>query len=67
MAPPSSKAERKSEIRRPRGSAAQVSVRGGASNLVFDAQQLGAVGGPTRLSTPGWETGGASDLSVIED
>jgi DNA-binding MarR family transcriptional regulator len=64
-------------IRRPRGTAAQISVRGGASNLVFDAQQLGAVGGPTRLSTPGWDaaadrwsielTGGASDLSVIEE
>jgi DNA-binding MarR family transcriptional regulator len=64
-------------VRRPRGTAAQISVRGGASNLVFDAQRLGAVGGPTRLSTPGWDaapdrwsielTGGASDLSVIEE
>ncbi|NVB80468.1 MAG: MarR family transcriptional regulator [Kofleriaceae bacterium] len=64
-------------IRRPRGTAAQVSVRGGASNLTFDAQRLGAVGGPTRLSTPGWDTapdrwsieltGGASELSVIEE
>ena len=64
-------------IRRPSGTAAQISVRGGASNLVFDAQRLGAVGGSTRLSTPGWDaapdrwsielTGGASDLSVIED
>ncbi len=64
-------------IRRPRGTAAQISVRGGASNLVFDAHRLGAVGGPTRLSTPGWDaapdrwsidlTGGASDLSVIEE
>jgi len=64
-------------IRRPGGTAAQISVRGGASNLVFDAQRLGAVGGPTRLSTPGWDaapdrwsidvTGGASDLSLIEE
>lgn len=64
-------------IRRRRGTAAQISVRGGASNLVFDAQRLGAVGGATRLSTPGWDvapdrwsielTGGASDLSVIEE
>jgi DNA-binding MarR family transcriptional regulator len=64
-------------IRRPRGTAALVSVRGGASNLVFDAQQLGAVGGATRLSTTGWDTapdrwsievtGGASDLSVLEE
>ena len=63
-------------IRRPRGTAMQISVRGGASNLVFDAQQLGAVGGSARLSTPGWDaatdrwsfelTGGASDLSVLE-
>jgi DNA-binding MarR family transcriptional regulator len=64
-------------IRRPRGTAAQISIRGGASNLVFDTQQLGAVGGTTRLSTPGWDTapdrwsieltGGASDLSLIEE
>ena len=50
-------------IRRPRGTAAQISVRGGASNLVFDAQRLGAVGGPTRLSTPGWD---AAPESVVE-
>ena len=64
-------------IRRPHGTAAQISVRGGASNLAFDAQRLGAVGGATRLSTPGWDaapdrwsielTGGASDLSVVEE
>ncbi len=64
-------------IRRPRGSSVQISVRGGASNLTFDAQRLGAVGGATRLSTPSWETaqdrwsieltGGASDLSVTEE
>jgi DNA-binding MarR family transcriptional regulator len=64
-------------IRRPRNSAAQISVRGGASSLAFDSQRLGAVGGATRLSTPGWDTasdrwsievtGGASDLSVLEE
>jgi DNA-binding MarR family transcriptional regulator len=64
-------------VRRPRGAAAQISIRGGASNLVFDAQQLGSVGGAARLSTPGWDsasdrwsielTGGASDLKVIEE
>lgn len=64
-------------VRRPRGTAAQVSVRGGASNLAFDSQRLGAIGGATRLSTPGWEaasdrwsvdlTGGSSDLSVVEE
>jgi hypothetical protein len=63
-------------IRRPRGTAAQISARGGASNLSFDAQRLGAVGGATRLSTPGWDTapdrwsievtGDASDPSVVE-
>lgn len=61
---------------RPRGAAAQVVIRGGASNLVFDDQRIGAVGGATRLSTPGWDaapdrwtielTGGASSLSVTE-
>jgi DNA-binding MarR family transcriptional regulator len=64
-------------VRRPRGTAAQIAVRGGASNLVFDQQRLGAVGGATRLATPGWDsapdrwsielTGGASELSVIEE
>lgn len=63
-------------VRRPRGTAAQVLVRGGASNFAFDAQRLGAVGSATRLATPGWDsaadrwsielTGGASELSVIE-
>src|SRR5439155_1236132 len=47
-----------------RGTAAQIAVRGGASNLVFDAQRLGAVGGPTRLSTPGWDA--APDRWSIE-
>lgn len=64
-------------IKRPRGAAAQVVIRGGASNFVFDAQRLGAVGSTTRLGTPGWEsaadrwsvelTGGASELSVVEE
>lgn len=64
-------------VRRPRGTAAQLSIRGGASNLVFDAQRLGAVGGATRLATHGWETatdrwvieltGGSSDFSVVEE
>jgi DNA-binding MarR family transcriptional regulator len=63
-------------VKRPRGTAAQVVVRGGASNFVFDAQRLGTVGSATRLATPGWDgapdrwsielTGGASELSVIE-
>jgi DNA-binding MarR family transcriptional regulator len=59
-----------------RGTATQTSIRGGASNLVFDEQRLGAVGGTTRLSTPGWDTatdrwaieltGGSSDFSVVD-
>lgn len=63
-------------IKRPRGTAAQTVVRGGASSFVFDDQQIGAVGGTIRLSTPGWDsaadrwtvelTGGASSLSVTE-
>jgi DNA-binding MarR family transcriptional regulator len=63
-------------IKRPRGTAAQVVVRGGASNLVFDAQRLAAVGSATRLATPGWDsaadrwsielTGGASELVITE-
>ncbi len=64
-------------VRRPRGTAVQLSIRGGASNLVFDDQRLGAVGGATRLATQGWDTatdrwaieltGGSSDFSVVED
>jgi DNA-binding MarR family transcriptional regulator len=63
-------------VKRPRGTAAQIAVRGGASNFVFDEQQLGAVGSALRLSTTAWDsasdswsievTGGASSLSVTE-
>lgn len=63
-------------VKRPRGSSAQIVIRGGASSFVFDDQRLGAVGGATRLATPGWDTapdrwtieltGGASSLSVTE-
>jgi len=63
-------------VKRPRGTAAQIAIRGGASSFVFDDQRLGAVGSATRLSTPGWDTapdrwtievtGGASNLSVTE-
>ncbi|HUQ07445.1 MAG TPA: MarR family transcriptional regulator [Kofleriaceae bacterium] len=66
----------KLSVRRPRGTAVQIVVRGGASNVTFDAQRLGAVGSATRLATPGWDnapdrwsielTGGASELSVTE-
>jgi hypothetical protein len=63
-------------VKRPRGTAAQIVIRGGASGFVFDDQRIGAVGSATRLCTPGWEsapdrwtielTGGASSLSVTE-
>ena len=63
-------------VKRPRGTAAQVVIRGGTSGFVFDDQRVGAVGGAIRLSTPGWDsapdrwtielTGGASNLSVTE-
>ena len=39
-------------VKRPRGTAAQVVIRGGASNFVFDEQRLGAVGSAIRLATP---------------
>lgn len=63
-------------VKRPRGTAAQILIRGGASSFVFDDQRIGAVGGAIRLSTPGWDSapdrwtielnGGASSLSVTE-
>jgi DNA-binding MarR family transcriptional regulator len=63
-------------VKRPRGAAAQLMIRGGASSFVFDDQRIGAVGGTIRLSTPGWDstadrwtielTGGASGLAVTE-
>jgi hypothetical protein len=64
-------------IRRPPGTAAQISVRGGASNLAFDAQRWARSAARPASSTPGWDaapdrwsielTGGASDLSVVEE
>lgn len=63
-------------VRRPAGSEAAVTVKGGANKLVFDAQELGALGGKSRLTTGGWEaaadrydieiTGGASKLTVTQ-
>ncbi len=64
-------------IRRPRGSLAQAIVRGGANSLAFDDQRVGSVGGTVRLASSGFEgaedawtielTGGASDLSVVQE
>lgn len=63
-------------IKRPRGAAAQIAIRGGASNLVFDDQRVPAVGNAIQLASPGFDaasdrwtielTGGASSLSVTE-
>jgi DNA-binding MarR family transcriptional regulator len=61
-------------IRRPRGAEARAEVSGGASQLTFDDQHLGAVGGRTMLASPGFSeavdryeirfTGGASQVTV---
>ncbi len=61
-------------IRRPAGVAAGVDVRRGASNLAFDDQHFGAIGGETRLRTSDYGgavhrydisiAGGASDLTI---
>ncbi|MDY7228967.1 hypothetical protein [Hyalangium rubrum] len=59
---------------RPLGTGARVEIAGGVSHLAFDEQRLGAIGGYTRLETPGLEDrlsryeiivdGGASHLTV---
>jgi hypothetical protein len=59
---------------RPRGSEARAEVAGGASQLAFDGQRLGAVGGRTVLASGGFAdaadryeirfTGGASQVTV---
>ncbi len=61
-------------LRRPRGAEARAEVSGGASQLVFDDQRLGAVGGRTVLASAGFAdaadryeirfTGGASQVTV---
>lgn len=61
-------------VRRPDGVAARLSVGRGASELAFDGQRLGAVGGETTLESGGYSaaadryeitiTGGANDVSV---
>lgn len=64
-------------VKRPKGTAAQAIVRGGANSLAFDAQQHGSFGSTARFATPDFEsasdrwsielTGGANDLSVTEE
>jgi hypothetical protein len=61
-------------IHRPEGVAACVCVDGGSTNLAFDEQRFGAVGGEVSLRSPDYEgasdryeiviTGGASGLTV---
>jgi hypothetical protein len=63
-------------IRRPAGVPARLRIGGGVSNLTFDQERHGAVGGETRLASTGAEDaaerydvevdGGASKLSVTE-
>jgi hypothetical protein len=61
-------------IHRPEGVAAQVRVGGGSTNLEFDDQRFGALGGEVSLQSPDYEsasdryditiTGGASTLTI---
>ena len=61
-------------LRRPAGTEARAEMSGGASQLVFDGQRLGAVGGRTVLASGGFAdatdryeirfTGGASQVTV---
>jgi len=62
-------------IKRPRGTVAQIAIRGGAANLVFDDQRIPAVGNAIQLASAGFDatpdrwmievTGGASSLSIV--
>lgn len=62
------------KLRRPAGTEARAEVSGGASQLVFDDQSLGMVGGRAVLASPGFDaaadryeirfTGGASQVTV---
>jgi hypothetical protein len=64
-------------VRRPSNVPVRVLVRGGLSDVAFDDGAFGAVSGPTRLQSPGWDeahdrydveiSGGASDLAVLGD
>jgi len=61
-------------LHRPDGAAARVRIGGGVARLTFDAQRLGAIGGPLRMETPGYAdaadrydieiAGGAANLTV---
>jgi DNA-binding MarR family transcriptional regulator len=61
-------------LRRPAGTEARAEMNGGASQLIFDGQRLGGVGGRTVLASTGFDgatdryeirfTGGASQVTV---
>ena len=61
-------------LRRPKGTEARAEVSGGASQLTFDDQRLGAIGGRNVLGSPGYAeaadryeirfTGGASQVTI---
>ena len=61
-------------IHRPAGAAIRAAISGGASQLDFDGQRLGAVGGRNVLESPGFDaaadryemrfTGGASQVTI---
>jgi hypothetical protein len=61
-------------VRRP-GTAASITVGGGAIGLTLDAQHFGAIGGPARLETPNYQQaadrvdfrveGGASHVALV--
>ncbi|MEV5341629.1 hypothetical protein AB0K93_24585 [Streptomyces sp. NPDC052676] len=61
-------------VRRPQDVAAHISITGGASQLTFDGQHLGAIGGGVTFASPTYDTsedrydievfGGASALTV---
>jgi DNA-binding MarR family transcriptional regulator len=62
-------------LRRPKGTEARAEVSGGASQLTFDDQRLGAIGGRNVLGSPGYDeaadryeirfTGGASQVTIV--
>lgn len=54
----------KVSIRRPAGTEARLSLKGGAATLTFDGQSFDALGGTVRLQSPGYE--GARDRYEIE-
>jgi hypothetical protein len=51
-------------VRRPKGVAARLRIGSGTSDVTFDEQEFGAVGGGLRLSTT--DAGGSEDLYDIE-